>query len=207
MGKKLDTGRGSGISNDEYLWRLKIKVPPIRKQKQVSKEEFEKLLKVQRAVKTPAMSKDEFIKCLKEPEKYGRRRKYRTIKERRESARKWFSIQEDNWWTNEEMKILIFLDQKKFKSKVVAYKRWTKEYVKQCKRVYSQLKKKDPKLAEEFIEEAWERLESAKPRKRSDMEQMIITRIRRLTLQRRYFELNKLMEEVRPLVKAAIEVA
>ena len=199
--KKLDTGRGSGITKDSFEWRSKIKVPPIQKKKELGIEEFEKLLKVQRAVKPPSMSKDEFVKTLKESEIYGMRRKYRSEKERKKGALEWFSIQEDNWWTNEQMKILIHLDQSNFDFKVKCYNTWKESFVKKCRKIYKQLMKEGKdKEANDFSEEAYQRLQAAKPRKRTEVEQTIVTRIRRLTMQRRYYELNKIMEELRPLL-------
>jgi len=198
--KRYDTGRGSGVTENPFVWRLRMKLPPVRKQKKLEREEFEKLLKVQQAIKTPTMSKDEFIKCLSEPEIYGRRRKYRTLKEKRQQAMEWFSKQEENWWSNEQLKILAYLDRKNFQFEVKTYKMWSRDFIKRCKRIYNRLKKQDSKLAKEFIEEAWKRLEAAKPRKRGEVEQRIVNRIRRLTIQRRYYELHQLYEELRPLL-------
>ena len=201
--KKYDTGQGSGVTKDVFAWRLRMKVPPVKYKKRPDKEEFEKLLKIQTMIRTPMMSKDEFEECLSEPEKYGRRRRYRSAKEAKINALEWYSKQEDNWWTNEQMKILIYLDRTTQTFKEAQYKSWQKRFIKECKKIYKNLlKEKKDKLAKEFIEEAYNRLESAKPRQRTEVEQVIITRIRRLTLQRRYFELNALAEELRPMIEA-----
>jgi len=199
--RKYDTGRGSGITKDAWEWLQRMKVAPLKQQKQVDKDTFEKLLEVQRVVKTPKMSKDEFVKALKESEIYGRRRKYRTLEKTKEEALEWFSIQEDAWWTNEEMKILLELDRANHNFRVKCYKRWQKEFINRCQKIYHRLiKEGKEKLAKEFIDEAYKRMMAARPKRRSEVEQAIITRIRRLTIQRRYYELQKLMEELRPLL-------
>jgi len=199
--KNLDTGQGSGITKDPYEWRRRIKVPPIRKPKDMDAEEFEKLLKVQQSIMTPKMSKDDFVKCLSEPEKYGRRRKYRSAKERMENAMEWYAKQETNWWVNEQMKILWQLDVASLRMKEKNYDIWLKMFIPQCKRVYKQLlKEKKIQLAKDFINTSYDVMTSKKPKQRHEVEQKIINRIRRLTLQRRYYELQQIMDEIRPLI-------
>jgi len=199
--RKTDTGRGSGVTEDPFEWLQRMKVASIRRRKDLTKEDFEKLLEVQRAIKTPKMSKDEFVKSLKEAEIYGKRRKYGSLKESKKTALEWFSKQEDNWWTNEQIKILIQLDKiyELFERKL--YQDWQKQFIERCKKVYKRMMKENKELlANEFIDEAYKRMNQVKPKKRSEVEQTIITRIRRLSIQRRYYELNKLMEELRPLL-------
>jgi len=209
---KGDRGRGSGVTNDEWLYREAF-LPPV-KEKQVAPtmEEFAKLLKIQQAVKTPElrMSNEEFMKTLTEQEKYGGRRGTRTLRQRVAAALDWFDSIEETWWCREQTKILRHLDKKDFDFRIETYRQWRKEFVKQCKRAYRRLKKeKKHKIAEEFMEEAWRRIEAAKPVQAGMVEQTIIHIVRKLTIQRRWKELKDFEDEIRPLlpIQLATEAA